>query len=53
MFWDPAPTVLSIFIYFMIFKFLYYVTHTAAVVPYYALGAELSIDYQERTKIVA
>ena len=53
MFWDPAPTVLSIFIYFMIFKFLYYVTHTAAVVPYYALGAELSTDYQERTKIVA
>ncbi len=53
MFWDPMPTVLSIFIYFMIFKFLYYVTHTVAVVPYYALGAELSSDYQERTRIVA
>lgn len=53
MFWDPMPTVLSIFVYFMIFKFLYYVTHTAAVVPYYALGAELSTDYQERTRIVA
>ena len=53
MFWDPMPTVVSIFIYFMIFKFLYYVTHTVAVVPYYALGAELSNDYQERTKIVA
>ncbi|MEM7001824.1 MAG: MFS transporter [Pseudomonadota bacterium] len=53
MFWDPMPTVLSIFIYFMIFKFLYYVTHTMAVVPYYALGAELSTDYQERTRIVA
>lgn len=52
MFWDPAPTVLSIFIYFMLFKFLYYVTHTIAVVPYYALGAELSNDYHERTKIV-
>ena len=53
MFWDPAPTVLSIFIYFMVFKLLYYITHTAAVVPYYALGAELSSDYQERTRIVA
>ncbi len=53
MFWDPMPTVMSIFIYFMIFKFLYYITHTMAVVPYYALGAELSRDYQERTKIVA
>ena len=31
----------------------YYITHTVAVVPYYALGAELSTDYQERTRIVA
>lgn len=53
MFWDPMPTVVSIFVYFMIFKFLYYVTHTMAVVPYYALGADLSTDYEERTKIVA
>jgi len=53
MFWDPAPTVLSIFIYFMVFKVLYYITHTMAVVPYYALGAELSSDYEERTRIVA
>jgi GPH family glycoside/pentoside/hexuronide:cation symporter len=52
MFWDPAPTALSIFIYFLIFKALYYVSHTVAVVPYYALGAELSRDYQERTRIV-
>ena len=52
MFWDPAPTVVSIFVYFLIFKLLYYVTHTVAVVPYYALGAELSSDYQERTRIV-
>ena len=52
MFWDPAPTVLSIFLYFLLFKLLYYVTHTVAVVPYYALGAELSKDYHERTKIV-
>ena len=48
MFWDPAPTALSIFIYFLIFKALYYISHTVAVVPYYALGAELSRDYQER-----
>ena len=53
MFWDPAPTVVSIFVYFLVFKFLYYVSHTLAVVPYYALGAELSTDYQERTRIVA
>jgi len=52
MFWDPAPTVLSIFFYFLLFKFLYFITHTVAVVPYYALGAELSTDYHERTKIV-
>jgi len=52
MFWEPAPTVLSIFIYFLLFKLLYYITHTVAVVPYYALGAELSKDYHERTRIV-
>ena len=52
MFWDPMPTVVSIFVYFLLFKLLYYVTHTVAVVPYYALGAELSRDYQERTRIV-
>ncbi len=53
MFWDAAPTVVSIFVYFLVFKFLYYISHTVAVVPYYALGAELSTDYQERTRIVA
>ena len=52
MFWEPLPSVVSIFVYFLIFKFLYYITHTVAVVPYYALGAELSSDYQERTQIV-
>lgn len=52
MFWDPMPTVVSIFVYFLLFKLLYYITHTVAVVPYYALGAELSKDYQERTRIV-
>ncbi len=52
MFWDPMPSIVSIFVYFLLFKLLYYVTHTVAVVPYYALGAELSSDYQERTKIV-
>jgi GPH family glycoside/pentoside/hexuronide:cation symporter len=53
MFWDPAPTLVAIFAYFLIFKLLYYISHTMVVVPYYALGAELSTDYQERTKIVA
>lgn len=52
MFWDPAPTALSIFIYFLILKSLYYISHTVSVVPYYALGAELSRDYLERTRIV-
>ncbi|MEM7079295.1 MAG: MFS transporter [Pseudomonadota bacterium] len=52
MFWEPMPSIVSIFVYFLLFKFLYYVTHTMAVVPYYALGAELSKDYQERTRIV-
>ena len=53
MFWDPAPTIVSIFVFFLGFKFLYYIAHTVAVVPYYALGAELSSDYQERTRIVS
>ena len=53
MFWEPTQSAVSVFIYFLIFKFLYYITHTVAVVPYYALGAELSTDYQERTRIVA
>lgn len=52
MFWDPMPSVISVFVYFLVLKTLYYVSHTVAVVPYYALGAELSSDYQERTRIV-
>ena len=52
MFWDPMPTVVSIFVYFLLFKLLYYISHTLCVVPYYALGAELTTDYQERTQIV-
>ncbi len=52
MFWEPLPSLVSIFVYFLIFKLLYYITHTMAVVPYYALGAEMSSDYQERTRIV-
>jgi GPH family glycoside/pentoside/hexuronide:cation symporter len=53
--WTP-PTGWShegLFIYFTIISILYYTAYTVFVVPYSALGFELSMDYNDRTKIQA
>jgi len=44
-------TVLHFFAFFCVMKFLYYMAHTICVVPYQALGMELSADYVERTRV--
>lgn len=41
------------FIYLLTVCIVFYTFHTIAMVPYGALGAELSTDYNERTKIFA
>lgn len=38
-------------IYIMIISFVYYTSYTIIIVPYTALGAELSVDYHERTRV--
>ncbi len=42
-----------LFVYFLIAYLVTYTFLTMILTPYYALGAELSSDYQERTQIVA
>lgn len=41
------------FAYLLVANFVLYTFWTVANVPYLALGAELSIDYDERTRVVA
>jgi GPH family glycoside/pentoside/hexuronide:cation symporter len=51
-----APTGLSetgTFIYLVVFYILFQTMVTVTMVPYAALGAELSTDYDERTRIFA
>lgn len=43
----------ELFLYFLIAYLAMYTFLTMILTPYYALGAELSSDYQERTQIVA
>lgn len=40
-------------VYIFVVALLYYTSYTVIVVPYTALGAELSIDYHERTRVQA
>jgi len=53
--WMP-PLSLStrgIGIYFLIMAFIYYTVYTIFVVPWGAMGLEMSLDYHERTRIMA
>src|SRR4030042_4951356 len=39
------------FIYYTVLSMLFWVAYTCVCIPYYALGAEITGDYDERTKI--
>lgn len=41
----------AVYIYLFLIAFVYYTAYTVVFVPYLALGAELSIDYHERTRV--
>ncbi|MFP6582376.1 MAG: MFS transporter, partial [Candidatus Hydrogenedentota bacterium] len=49
--WVDELTPMHFFVFFCIMKFLYYMAHTICVVPYQALGMELSRDSVERTRV--
>ncbi|MGH9895679.1 MAG: MFS transporter, partial [bacterium] len=51
LFWVEQPSVQLIFTSYVLFYLLYYLTHTVSAVPYHALGAELTKDYDERTRV--
>jgi GPH family glycoside/pentoside/hexuronide:cation symporter len=64
LFWGPKywllwlfgisePANWQIFTWYIVCYLLYYTSHTVSVVPYYALGAELTDDYNERTRVTA
>lgn len=53
LFWITAPGHRQIFVYYLVFYVLYYLTRSVSEVPYAALGVELSRDYEERTSITA
>jgi GPH family glycoside/pentoside/hexuronide:cation symporter len=53
LFWIATPAASQIFVWYFICYLLYYASHTVSVVPYYALGAELTDDYNERTRVTA
>ena len=49
----PSKTNMAMFIYFTVMSVLYSLGYTAYVVPYTALGYELTNDYDERTRTLA
>lgn len=53
--WNPPTSwsVLAIGWYFMGLVFLYYTAYTIFMVPFGALGLELTYDYNERTRVQA
>lgn len=53
LFWIEEPPLPLLFAFYVVFYLGYYLTHTACAVPYNALGAELSSDQDERTRIFA
>lgn len=46
---DGAPAFLAVFLAFLVFDTM----HTLVSVPYYALSAELTYDYNERTSLIS
>jgi sugar (glycoside-pentoside-hexuronide) transporter len=50
---DPAQHQGTLLLYMLSLYFLTYFLWTVGAVPYYSLGAELSDDYDERTRVIA
>jgi GPH family glycoside/pentoside/hexuronide:cation symporter len=50
---DPARHQGVLLLYMLSLYFLTYFLWTVGAVPYYSLGAELSDDYDERTRVIA
>lgn len=50
---DAADSVMSNFIYFMLWSFVFYLGLTVFGVPFVAMGYEMSEDFHERTNIMA
>ena len=49
----PVTTTSGMFWYILVSFFIYYLFYTVFVVPYTALGYELTTDYNERTRVLA
>ena len=55
MIWRPSLDMSehALFAYFLILSLFYYTTYTVFGIPYHALGAELTSDYDERTNLMS
>jgi GPH family glycoside/pentoside/hexuronide:cation symporter len=53
--WAPPATLTSgaLFAYFTAVYLLLFVFWTVGTIPYHSLGAEISLDYHERTRLIA
>lgn len=53
--WMPPATsgVTAVFAWFFIISLIYYLAYSLFVVPWNALGLELTTDYHERTRVMA
>lgn len=43
----------GLFFYFLIFSIIYFTAYTVFTIPYHAMGAELTSDYDERTRLMS
>jgi len=50
---DPTQSQSMLLLYFLALYTLTYFIWTIGAIPYYSLGAELTDDYHERTKVIA
>ena len=53
--WAPPTNVsqFGLFIYFLVISILFFTSYTIFAVPWGALGLELTLDYNERTNVMA
>ena len=50
---SPSHSNWGVFTWLLIFGFLYLVAYSVFIVPYQALGFEMTTDYDERTRLLA
>ena len=53
--WSPPTGLgeLGLFIYFLVISILFFTSYTVFAVPWNAMGFELTLDYNERTNVMA